>query len=239
MSGWRTVGGVLLVALTAGCATQVQQSRPVAVEKRAGDTPASTAVSAPPTETRLTVTSVVDGRAVMLSDGTKAEVGGLAPPGECWAEEATRFATTMLLNQQVRYDRLTGALVLADGTDYALLALGNGAGRTGGTPTPAQVEAEVVAQNVPLGLWGPPCGGKDVTETPAPPPPPPPPPPAPAPVPTTKPRPTTAPKPPPVFFATCDDARRAGAAPLFWGQPGYRVELDPNRNGIACESRYR
>ncbi|SDH23002.1 Excalibur calcium-binding domain-containing protein [Lentzea fradiae] len=236
MSGWRTVGGVLLVALTAGCAAQVQQSRPVAVEKPAGDVPASTTASAPPSPAPLIVASIVDGRAVVLSDGTKAEVGGLAAPGPCWAEAATRFASSMLLNQQVRFDRTTGALTLTDGTDYALLALGNGAGRTAGSPTQAQAEAEAVAQNVPLGLWGPPCGGKDVTEAP---PPPPPPPPAPAPALTTTKRPTTAPKPPPVFYATCDDARRAGAAPLFWGQPGYRVELDQNRNGIACESRYR
>ncbi|HUQ58109.1 excalibur calcium-binding domain-containing protein [Lentzea sp.] len=231
------MGGLLLVALTAGCATQVQQSTPVAVEKPVRDTPATTSASVPPAQLDLTVASIVDGRAVMLSDGTKAEVSGLAQPGPCWAEAAAGFAKSMLLGQQVRYDRTTGALSLADGTDYALLALGNGAGRTAGTPTPVQKEAEVAAQRVPMGLWGTPCGGKDVTETPSTPPPPPPPPVTTTT--TTKPKPTTQPKPPPVFFATCDDARRAGAAPLYWGQPGYRVELDENRNGIACESRYR
>ncbi|MEU3648513.1 excalibur calcium-binding domain-containing protein [Lentzea sp. NPDC034063] len=230
------MGGVLLVALTAGCAAQVQQSRPVAVEKPAEDTPvtASSATVAP-AQLGISVASIVDGRAVMLSDGSKAEVTGLAQPGPCWAEAAAGFAKAMLLNQQVRYDKTTGALTLADGTDYALLALGNGAGRSAGTPTPGQKEAEGAAQRVPMGLWGTPCGGKDALETSSAPPPPPPPP-----VTTTKPKvTTTTPKPPaPVFFATCDDVRRAGKAPLYWGQPGYRVELDDNRNGVACESRY-
>ncbi|WP_052684592.1 thermonuclease family protein [Lentzea aerocolonigenes] len=231
MSGWRTLGGgVLLVALTAGCSAQAQ-STPVAVEKPAGDVPVTTTASVPPAMLGITVASIVDGRSVMLSDGSKAEVSGLAQPGPCWAEAATGFAKSMLLNQQVRYDRTTGTLSLADGTDFALLALGNGAGRITGNATAAQREAEGAAQRVPIGLWGSPCGGKDITETPAPPPPPPPPP---APKPTT-----TTPKPKPVFFATCDDAWRAGAAPLFWGQPGYRVELDANRNGIACEPSRR
>lgn len=226
-------GGILLVALTAGCTAQAQQSTPVAVEKPVEDVPVTTSASVAPAELGITVASIVDGRAVMLSDGSKAEVTGLAQPGPCWADAAASFAKSMLLNQQVRYDRTTGALVLADGTDYALLALGNGAGRTAGNPTPGQREAEGAAQRVPMGLWGTPCGGKDTTETPTPPPPPPP-----APT-TTKPKPTTTqPRPKPVYFATCDDARRAGAAPLFWGQPGYRVELDENRDGVACESRY-
>ncbi|MGW6449028.1 excalibur calcium-binding domain-containing protein [Lentzea sp. NPDC055074] len=232
------MGGVVLVLLTAGCAAQVQQSRPVAVEKPAEDTPvtaSSTSATVPPAQLGISVASIVDGRSVMLSDGSKAEVSGLAQPGPCWADAAAGFAKAMLLNQQVRYDRTTGALSLTDGTDYALLALGNGAGRTTGTPTPGQREAEGAAQRVPMGLWGTPCGGKDALETTTTPPPPPPPPP----VATTTTKPPAPPKPKPVFYASCDDARRAGAAPLYWGQPGYRVELDENRNGIACESRYR
>lgn len=225
----------MLVVLTAGCTAQTQQSRPVAVEKPAEETPVTTSASVPPAQLGISVTSIVDGRSVMLSDGSKVEVSGLAQPGACWAEASASFARAMLLNQQVRYDRTTGALSLADGTDYALLALGNGAGRTAGTPSAAQKEAEGAAQRIPMGLWGTPCGGKDVTETP----PPPPPPPAATTTTKPKPKPTTQPKPKPVFYATCDDARRAGAAPLYWGQPGYRVELDGNRNGVACESRYR
>jgi hypothetical protein len=36
------------------------------------------------------------------------------------------------------------------------------------------------------------------------------------------------------YFASCDDARAAGKAPLYAGQPGYRSELDPDGTGLAC-----
>ena len=38
------------------------------------------------------------------------------------------------------------------------------------------------------------------------------------------------------YYRTCRDAYYAGATPIYWGQPGYRRGLDPNHNGIACES---
>jgi len=37
-------------------------------------------------------------------------------------------------------------------------------------------------------------------------------------------------------YATCEDAIRAGAAPLEIGMPGYRPDLDPDKDGIACDS---
>lgn len=39
----------------------------------------------------------------------------------------------------------------------------------------------------------------------------------------------------PVYFPNCDFARAVGAAPIYQNQPGYRLALDRNRNGIACE----
>src|SRR3546814_5034535 len=33
----------------------------------------------------------------------------------------------------------------------------------------------------------------------------------------------------------CDDARAAGSAPLYRGEPGYREGLDGDDDGIACE----
>ena len=39
------------------------------------------------------------------------------------------------------------------------------------------------------------------------------------------------------FYATCDAARAAGRGPIATDEPGYRPELDPNGNGIACEGR--
>lgn len=38
-----------------------------------------------------------------------------------------------------------------------------------------------------------------------------------------------------VYYADCAAARAAGAAPLHLGQPGYRLALDRDRDGIACE----
>ena len=38
-----------------------------------------------------------------------------------------------------------------------------------------------------------------------------------------------------VYYANCDAARAAGAAPLYQGQPGYSTKLDRDRDGIACE----
>ncbi len=35
-------------------------------------------------------------------------------------------------------------------------------------------------------------------------------------------------------FANCDEARAAGRAPLFRGEPGYQPSLDPDGDGFAC-----
>ncbi|WP_369635335.1 excalibur calcium-binding domain-containing protein, partial [Nocardia sp. JMUB6875] len=40
---------------------------------------------------------------------------------------------------------------------------------------------------------------------------------------------------PSVYYKSCADAKRAGAAPLHRGDPGYRAELDRDGDGIACE----
>jgi len=37
------------------------------------------------------------------------------------------------------------------------------------------------------------------------------------------------------YYANCDAARVAGKSPLLSGQPGYRGELDPDGDGIACQ----
>lgn len=46
-------------------------------------------------------------------------------------------------------------------------------------------------------------------------------------------------EPPPVrrdvYYRNCAEARRAGAAPIYRGQPGYRPEMDGDGDGIACE----
>lgn len=37
------------------------------------------------------------------------------------------------------------------------------------------------------------------------------------------------------YYRSCKELRAAGAAPLRRGQPGYRVEMDGDGDGIACE----
>jgi Excalibur calcium-binding domain len=37
------------------------------------------------------------------------------------------------------------------------------------------------------------------------------------------------------YYRNCAEARAAGAAPIYRGQPGYAPHLDRDRDGIACE----
>ena len=38
-----------------------------------------------------------------------------------------------------------------------------------------------------------------------------------------------------IYYSGCQEARAAGAAPIYAGQPGYREEMDGDGDGIACE----
>jgi excalibur calcium-binding domain-containing protein len=38
-----------------------------------------------------------------------------------------------------------------------------------------------------------------------------------------------------VYYSGCNEVRAAGKAPLHSGDPGYRVEMDGDGDGIACE----
>ncbi|WP_238994267.1 excalibur calcium-binding domain-containing protein [Actinomyces sp. 565] len=38
-----------------------------------------------------------------------------------------------------------------------------------------------------------------------------------------------------VYYKNCSEARAAGAAPIYAGEPGYRSALDRDNDGIACE----
>ena len=43
--------------------------------------------------------------------------------------------------------------------------------------------------------------------------------------------------PPSVYYSSCKQARAAGAAPLYLGEPGYRSGLDADGDGKACERK--
>lgn len=39
-----------------------------------------------------------------------------------------------------------------------------------------------------------------------------------------------------VYYANCSEARAAGAAPIYRGEPGYASHLDRDKDGVACDS---
>ncbi len=41
-----------------------------------------------------------------------------------------------------------------------------------------------------------------------------------------------------VYYSGCNEAREAGAAPIYRGSPGYREEMDGDGDGIACERHW-
>jgi len=60
--------------------------------------------------------------------------------------------------------------------------------------------------------------------------------PEPEPARTPEPDPAAAPEvPATAYYANCDAARAAGAAPLHAGEPGYSTKLDRDKDGVACE----
>jgi cellulase/cellobiase CelA1 len=153
----------------------------------------------PPQNVLTVVRDVVDARTVELADGSRVRVANLAPPGACWSEAALMFARTTLVAASVRFTGLTPGeihLELEDGTDYAVLAVSQGALKPEGVDGGPLINAQNEAAAAKRGLWGPPCGGSETTKaalatttTTPPPAPPPPPPPPPAPTTTQPPQP--------------------------------------------------
>ncbi|MGW0557552.1 excalibur calcium-binding domain-containing protein [Streptomyces sp. NPDC002926] len=59
--------------------------------------------------------------------------------------------------------------------------------------------------------------------------------PTPTPTPTPAKAKAKAPAPPKAYYANCDAARAAGAAPVHEGDPGYAPHLDRDGDGVGCE----
>lgn len=214
---------IVLVPAINACTTQ--QSTPLASSATTTTNATTTTTSATTTTTPppVTVASIVDGRTVTLSNGTKVQIAGLALPGECWAASSVEFATKTLVGKVVT---AVGSRLLVDGEDYAVLAASQGAARAVAGADAAIQQAEAVAKQAALGFWGPSCGGLDVKPAPQPV----------VPQPQPQPQPKPAPAPPAAaYYPDCAAARAAGAAPLYAGQPGYRPALDRDKDGVACE----
>ncbi|MBE8518073.1 excalibur calcium-binding domain-containing protein [Amycolatopsis sp. H6(2020)] len=224
----------------------------------ASSTPPPTSTTAVPTPSPVAVTytvgSVTDGATVVVngSDGTSKTVhvlGVIAPLASngCYAAESLAWAASALSGKAVTLGAETAqgiALTLADGQDYATLAIQKGYLKYAASAAlPALAATETAAKTAVSGLWGPPCRGTIDAPAPAPVPTS-----APAPVATPKPAPATKAAPPPApvetteeaparsaYYANCSAAKAAGAAPLYRGEPGYRSGLDRDGDGVACE----
>jgi endonuclease YncB( thermonuclease family) len=218
---------LLVVSAINACTTQ----EPTGLATSATSTTTTTSTTSTSTTTTttpppVTVASIVDGRTVILSNGTNVQIAGLAQPGECWAASAVEFATKTLVGKPVT--AVGSRLRLADGADYAVLAVSQGAARAEAAADAAIQQAQAVARQATLGFWGPSCGGLDVKPAPQPV--------VPQPQPQPQPQPEPEPAPPAAaYFANCAEAKAAGAAPLYAGQPGYRPALDRDKDGVACE----
>lgn len=152
--GWRTVAVAMMLVSAAMSTGTVIPSR----------TPSIIASPSLQNTARLTVQGVLDGRTVLLSDGTKIVIDGLAAPEPCWAAAAAVFAKSFLLGKPVVVERSPSddeaALWLQDGTEYALLTVGQGVLRGDAPHDPAYGAAEATARRAGLGLWGAPCLGE-------------------------------------------------------------------------------
>lgn len=108
------------------------------------------------------------------------------------------------------------AITLPDGTDFAV-ALAQ-AGHVYRVDEDASSEVKTAFEDAKareVGLWGSPCNGTlhpewdtdnpDVSDNWG------------------------------AHYDNCDEARAAGAAPLYAGEPGYRGDLDADGDGVACE----
>ncbi|WP_370946017.1 excalibur calcium-binding domain-containing protein [Amycolatopsis sp. cg5] len=203
----------------------------------------STTPTTTPNEDTFTVTSVTDAATVELTSQSGAKqtvhVAEIAVPpatGGCFQAESTGWASSLLVGKQIVLKATK--LVLDDGTDYATAALKAGMAKYAirGATDAALRAAETAASTSKLGLWAPPCNG--AIDMP--------------PVPTVNPEPETqvaAPQPNPApttkaqpessggsaHYANCAAVKRAGAAPLHRGEPGYSRQLDRDGDGVACE----
>jgi endonuclease YncB( thermonuclease family) len=161
--GWGTavVAVMLLTAKFGG------EGTPAPTRTVTPSTPSSTI--APPAlddSVQLTVRGVLDGRTVLLSDGTQIVIDALAAPEECWAAAAAAYTKAILLDKPVRIERVDGAtsgeasLWFHKDTEYALFAVGQGVLRGDAPHDPAIGAAEAIAKRTGLGLWGAPCLGQ-------------------------------------------------------------------------------
>jgi len=229
---------ITIVAAITGTDTTTATSAPTTTTAPPSSAPATTTTTtAPPPE--YIVAEVLTGDSVVLNDGKQTitvTIAGIDAPdvttAQCWAAEAKKFAADTLIGQKIVLPVGTVAahaavrMILADGRDFAVLAIATGAVRAAAdTADTAVKEAEAAARLAALGLWGQPCFGELVAAPPVQPL---------VPAPPAEEPPVAEPA-PAAYYKNCDAVRAAGKAPLYRGEPGYRSGLDRDGDGTACE----
>ena len=205
--------------------------------------------TADPVDTTAVVLKVVDGDTIDIRDENRGRLRirilGIDTPETkkpgytigCWGPQATQFAVDNLLGQRVafitdptqdstdHYGRTLAYLVKGDGWNYSVEAARAGTAKSyiyDNNPVqkyPEIAAAEHEAKTADRGLWGPPCDGDTGS----------------APISAPSSAPSTAAPGASGYYPNCKAARAAGAAPLYVGQPGYRIGLDGDGDGVACE----
>ncbi|WP_166659988.1 thermonuclease family protein [Actinomycetospora succinea] len=144
-------------------------------------------LDAPPEGERVVVERVVDAVTfdARLPDGgpiVRVRALGVQPPGACYGEQATSFASRVLDRRAVRlvggtgpatdrFDRRLAAVTLDGGGDYGVLAAEAGIARAyPADAAPAAMPpiraAQVRARLAERGVWGAPCRGAATQNTP-------------------------------------------------------------------------
>ncbi|MEJ2889429.1 thermonuclease family protein [Actinomycetospora aeridis] len=176
----------LAAAVCATAAAVTLASAPVPAVAPAPDPAAALSVpEARPEGERVVVARVVDAVTfdVRLPDGgpiVRVRALGVQPPGACYGEQATSFASRVLDRRAVRlaggatdrFDRRLAAVTLDGGGDYGVLAAEAGIARA--YPADAAPEAmppiraaQDRARSAERGVWGAPCRGAATADTPA------------------------------------------------------------------------
>lgn len=200
-----------------------------------------TPVAPTTTVAALSVTSVVDGDTIGLSDGTVIRLIGIDAPesDQCGYGDATAvmaglvtgFDITLLPGARDDVDKYGRLLryVEANGIDVNLAMIQGGRaiarydGRDGYGEHPRQAayvtadEATPTLNQCVVPIAGP-VPSTPATTTPA----------------TTTPAATT-PPPAAVYYKNCAAVRAAGAAPIHAGDPGWQTKFDADRDGVGCE----
>jgi endonuclease YncB( thermonuclease family) len=256
---WVTAAATVGLLMTGSIANLVSPNRadnqPVAfadnatpaTSPTASVTPTRTPTPTPtPTETAASLVAVIDGDTIETSAGKVRLIGIDAPEQGSWGyAEAAAELNAFLASGPITLVSVAGRddtdnygrllrYVRAGGKDAGqhLLTTGwaiakyDGRDGYGSHPLQAEYISLDAAHEMPAQPAPEPVAPAPAPVEPAPV--------APAPV-EPQPAPPAAPAPPTAYYANCSEARAAGAAPIYAGQPGYSRKLDRDGDGIACE----